>query len=162
MFRAQSQSIQTTSLALSTALTLALAASPAPAPAAAVGVLNVQVIGLRHDRGVVRVALFNSATSWDDTKGRHSGHALQTLAATIESGTARFSFTGLPYGTYALKAFHDEDRSGKLYTGMFGIPKVDVAFSNNVSIRRGAPSFAKASFQVNQPYTSLVLRAQRI
>lgn len=154
--------MRTTRLALSTGLALALATSPAPSHAADVGVLNVQVIGLRNDRGVLQVALFNSAASWGDDRSSGSSHALHTLAAPIESGTATFSFPGLPYGTYALKAFHDEDRSGKFYTGIFGIPKVDVVFSNNVPIRQGAPSFAQASFPVNQPYTSLVLRAQRI
>lgn len=148
-------------LPLITAVLIPISGCLPASQAADAGVLNVQVIGLRNDRGVLQVALFNSAASWDD-KGRTSGQALHTLAAPIESGTAKFSFTGLPYGTYALKAFHDEDRSGKFYTGMFGIPKVDVVFSNNVSIRQGAASFLKASFQVNKPYTSLVLRAQRI
>ena len=155
-------SIPTRSLALGAALTLALAATPAPSRTAEVGVLSVQVIGLRHDRGVLQVALFNSAATWDDNRKRSGGHALRTLSAPIASGTARFSFTGLPYGTYALKAFHDEDRIGRLRTGIFGIPKVDLAFSNNVSIRQGPPSFTRSSFQVNRPYTSLVLRAQRI
>ena len=156
-------SLRSASLAVGAALVLALApASAPPSQASDAGVLNVQVLGLRNDRGVLQVGLFNSATSWEDTQGHHGGHPLHLVAAPIESGTARFSFTGLPYGTYALRAFHDEDRSGRLYTGMFGIPKVDVVFSNNVPILQGAASFAQASFQVHQPYTSLVLRAQRI
>jgi len=161
-------SLLSASIAASSALTLCLAAAAQPSRAAEAGVVDVQVLGLRNDRGVLRVALFNSAAAWGDDRGlgrpgnSPGGHALRTLAAPIASGTAKFSFTGLPYGTYALKAFHDEDRSGRFYTGIFGIPKVEVVFSNNVPIRRGAASFAQASFPVNQPYTSLVLRAQRI
>ena len=101
------------SLAPGAALTLALAATPAPTVTTDVGVLSVQVIGLRHDRGMLQVALFHSAATWHTNRERSGGHTLHNLTAPMASGTARFSFTGVPYGTYALKAFHDEDRSGR-------------------------------------------------
>lgn len=144
----------------------AVLAIPYGAPPASLSggttVVNVQVIGLRNDQGVMKAALFNTASKWNADKQNNGSGALQRQESAISSGTASFNFSGVPYGTYALKGFHDEDRSGKFYTGMFGIPKVEVVFSNNVPIRGGAASFAKASFEVNQPYVSLVLRAQRI
>lgn len=145
-------------LSLGAALVVPLGSAPPPSHSADVGVLSGQVIGLRNDRGVLRVALFNSASAW----AAPGSAAVQTLEVPIQGGTATFRFSGLPYGTYALKGFQDEDRSGKLYTGLFGIPKVDVVFSNNVPIHQGPASFAKASLQVNQPYTHLVLQAQRL
>lgn len=125
-------------------------------------VLMVQIIGLRNDRGVIKAALYNSPASWNSDKGPDATGAVQLQEAPISGGKATLRFTGVPYGRYALRAFHDEDRSGKFYTGLFGIPRVDVIFSNDVPIWQGLAPFAKASFLVNTPLTSLVLRAQRI
>lgn len=150
------------SLALAVVAVAPLPASQPPSRSADAGTVTVQVIGLRNDRGVLKAALFNSASAWAADKANAGNGAVQRQDVPISSGTAKVTFSGLPYGTYALKAFHDEDRSGKFYTGMFGIPKVEVAFSNNVPMKQGPSSFAKASFAVNQPYTTLVLRAQRM
>lgn len=139
------------------------ALQPCPAVQAGdAGEVTVQIIGVRHDRGVIRAALYDSPASWDSNKGSGASIAVQLQEAPISGGKATLRFTGVPYGRYALRAFHDVDRSGKLPTGLFGIPKVDVVFSNDVPIWQGPPSFAKASFLVNTPLTSLVLRAQRI
>lgn len=149
-------------LALSAALLTPLSAAVPPSRSADAASLNVQVIGLRNDRGVLKLALFNSPAAWAADKSNTGGGAVQRQDVPIRSGNATVTFSGLPYGTYAVKAFHDEDRSGKFYTGMFGIPKVEVAFSNNVPMKQGPSSFAKASFKLSQPYTTLVLRAQRM
>lgn len=149
-------------LALAAALAGGLVADQRPLRSASSAVVSVQVIGLRNNNGVLKAALFNSAAAWSADKANTGAGALQRLDATINSGSATLSFAAIPYGTYAIKAFHDEDRSGKFYTGLFGIPKVEVAFSNNAPINKGQPSFEKASVQVNQPYTTLVLLAQRI
>ena len=149
-------------LALVAGLTLSLAADQKPLRSASAAVVNVQVLGLRNNNGVLKAALFNSAAAWSADKANTGAGALQRLDAPIRSGSATLSFAAVPYGTYAIKAFHDEDRSGKFYTGLFGIPKVEVAFSNNAPINKGQPSFDKASVQLNQPYMTLVLRAQRM
>jgi uncharacterized protein (DUF2141 family) len=148
-------------LTVSAVLAAPLAATP-KARSQSTATITVQVIGLRNDKGVFKAALFDSAAKWAADKGNTGGGAIQRKESPIVAGTAQFSFSGIPYGTYALKGFHDEDRSGKFYTGMFGIPKVEVAFSNNAPIHGGPASFSKASFQVNQPSTSIVLRAQKI
>lgn len=132
------------------------------AKAGETGVVTVQIIGLRNDQGVIKAALYDSAEAWSRDRGAGAAGAVQLQEAPISAGKATLRFSGVPYGRYALRAFHDEDRSGKFYTGLFGIPKVDVIFSNNVPIWQGLAPFAKASFPVNTPLTSLVLRAQRI
>lgn len=138
------------------------AAKQAPLRAAPTAVVTVQVIGLRNDRGVIKAALFSAADAWARDRANQGVGALQRQDAPIRSGVAQLSFSGLAYGSYAIKAFHDEDGSGKFYTGLFGIPKVEVAFSNNPPISKGPAPFQAARFTVNQPYTSLVLRAQRL
>lgn len=133
-----------------------------PAQAVEVSVVTVQILGLRNDRGVVKAALYDSPEAWSRDRGAGAAGAVQLQEAPIVAGKATLRFSGVPYGRYALRAFHDEDRSGRFYTGLFGIPKVDVIFSNDVPIWQGLAPFARASFQVRAPHTSLVLRAQRI
>lgn len=139
------------------------AMKPGPAAQAVdAGEVTVQINGVRNDRGVIRAALYDSPAGWNSDKGPGASAAVQLQDAPIRGGTATLRFTGVPYGRYALRAFHDEDRSGRFHTGLFGIPRVDVIFSNDVPIWQGPPSFAKASFPVKAPLTTLVLRAQRI
>ena len=52
----------------------------------------------------------------------------------------------LDFGTYAIAVIHDENSSKELETGIFGIPKEGVGFSNNPKIIFGPPSFKDASF----------------
>ena len=152
--------------ALIAALALGLAVPASgiqrPAQSSSTGQLAVQVIGLRNSNGVVRLALFDSASAWAGDRGQLGAGAVQKQQVPIRAGSAIATFATIPYGTYAVKAFHDEDRSGKFYTGLFGVPKVEVAFSNNVSISKGAASFKQAAFVLKQPYVNLVLRAQKI
>lgn len=157
----KSPSLLSAVLAASMVLTTAVATTP-QAQSGSTAVIMVQVFGLRNDKGSLKAALFDSAATWSADKKNSGAGAIQRQDAPIRMGSAQFSFSGIPYGTYAIKGFHDEDQSGKFYTGMFGIPKVEVVFSNNVPIKGGPASFSKASFQVNQPTVSLVLRAQKI
>src|SRR5262249_48714227 len=95
--------------------------------AAPQGNVTVHITGLRNSKGVVRIALFNSADSYTKSKGTegNAAGAFQKAAAPISAQQATYSFDSLPYGDYAVKMFHDEDNSGKFETGLFGIPKVE-------------------------------------
>jgi len=65
-------------------------------------------------------------------------------------GGARFEFSGLAAGNYAVSVVYDEDGNGKLNTGFLGIPSEPVGFSNNAKATFGPPSFDKASFAFPQ------------
>ena len=54
----------------------------------------------------------------------------------------------LPKGKYAVAIFQDENKNGKMDTGIFGIPKEPYAFSKNAKAIFSAPKFKKASFNV--------------
>jgi uncharacterized protein (DUF2141 family) len=55
-------------------------------------------------------------------------------------------FADLPYGSYGISAFHDENQDGKLNT-FLGVPREGVGFSNNPILRPGI-SFEVARFEV--------------
>ena len=73
---------------------------------------------------------------------------------------ARVTFEGVPFGTYALKVFHDENDNGKLDTNFVGMPKEAFGFSNDAMGRFGPPDFDAASFELGQPELLLEIRAQ--
>ena len=94
------------------------------------GVINVHLTGISNDKGVMRVALFSSPTTYNASGGAAETAFMKGIAA-IKDKQADYSFANVPAGTYAIKVFHDEDNSGKFYTNVFGIPKVQYGFSNN-------------------------------
>src|SRR5271169_4158927 len=58
--------------------------------------------------------------------------------------------------SYAVACFHDENRNGKLDTGLFGIPTEGWVVSNRATGGLGAPSFKDAKFSF--PGTATELR----
>jgi uncharacterized protein (DUF2141 family) len=55
-------------------------------------------------------------------------------------------FEPIPAGTYAVACFHDENKNGRLDTGLFGIPTEGTVVSNHAKGFMGPPSFGNARF----------------
>lgn len=106
-------------------------------------VLTVDVFGAKPNKGEVILSLFTSEENYlKDPE--------LTLTEALDSkGNATFTLPKLPSGTYSLSAVYDEDGNGKLNTGLMGIPKEFVGFSNNVKGLFGPPKFDKTSFEVS-------------
>jgi uncharacterized protein (DUF2141 family) len=84
------------------------------------------------------------ATS-DGFSGFDTKKAAAVQVAPAAGGGATLTFTGLKPGKYAVSAFHDADKDGKLKTNFIGIPKEPVGVSNNPG---GMPSFSKSQVAV--------------
>lgn len=106
------------------------------------GRLTVEVRGLRSDSGQVILAIFDAADGYplDLNKAR----LLRRVP--VSGGAATVSFDGLPFGTYAAAAIHDENGNNTLDTSWIGLPKEGVASSNNAHGRFGPPAFEDAAF----------------
>ena len=109
--------------------------------------LTVVVTGLGSDLGRVDFALVT------DEKGLKDDDERPFMGGTskIANGRSSYTFKNVPYGTYAVKVFHDENESGKLEKGIFGIPKEEYGFSNIPASKKGRPPFSKASFEIREP-----------
>jgi len=126
-------------VAAATAL-LAPGASSADPPATAV--LKVRISGLRSDGGQVGCTLYNSAKGFPTD----ASAALQRRWCPIEKGASTCAFDPIPAGIYAVACIHDENKNGKLDTGLFGIPTEGTVVSNHAKGFMGPPSFEKARF----------------
>ena len=106
------------------------------------GDILVIVKGLRNNKGDVKIGLFDSKQSYDGKEEKFKGAILG-----INNKTAKWRLSGIPFGEYAIKAFHDEDGDDRIDTNFFGMPTERYGFSNNARGMFGPPSFDKAKFQ---------------
>lgn len=106
--------------------------------------LKVNFTGLKHDRGLIQVLLFNTEEGFPNEPAR----AVRQFQVPIVGGKAELKVKNLPIGKYALSTFHDHDGDGVFRTGAFGIPKDPYGFSNDARGVFGPPSFEKAMIQL--------------
>ena len=119
------------------------------------GTLVIMINGSENDNGKMTVALCNSAENFSDSDSAFRGEK-----ADIKSGVTMINFNSIPFGEYAIKAYHDEDSNGELNTNFLGIPSESYGFSNNARGSFGPPSWDQAKFVFNQPVDSVFFRVE--
>lgn len=118
------------------------------------GSLTITYENLESSNGNVMVKLYDSTSpEFPDTK---SAIAIKTVK--VQNKQAEVKFENLPYGKYAFSTFHDENENGKMDTNRLYFPKEGYAFSNNLKIVFGPPSFEKASFTLNSKAKPILIR----
>lgn len=105
--------------------------------------LTVTITGLKSSTGVVLVGLYNS-------DGTFLKKAYKGVTSDIKANAATVTFLAIPKGEYAISAYHDKNKNGKLDTNFIGIPKEDYASSNNAKGVMGPPKYADAKFTLNK------------
>ena len=101
-------------------------------------------------------ALLESAAQYD--AGDSSFRSNETVP--IHDSKASVTFEQIPYGTYAIKIFHDENSNGELDTNFVGFPKESFGFSNDAMGKFGPPTFEQAKFEIAQPKLELTIHAK--
>jgi len=105
--------------------------------------LQVELSGLRNNKGHVLVSLFKSDEGFPDDPSK----AVQKLKVAVDGSKATAKFDAVPSGVYAVAVLHDENDDLKMDKNFVGIPKEGFGFSNNVMRLTGPPSFKEASFE---------------
>ena len=109
------------------------------------GEIILKIGRLRSQKGGVGIAVFGDRDSFP-RKGDKA--VLSKYAELPESGALEVRLGPLPYGTYAIAIFHDEDGDKKMGTFM-GLPKEGYGFSNDAAVLFGPPSFSSAKFSLD-------------
>jgi uncharacterized protein (DUF2141 family) len=112
-----------------------------PASARATDV-SVTIHGIRNDHGQILVAICPRAEFLQP-------QCHWQAAAHAKAGDVQLTVTGVPPGTYAAQAFHDEDSNFKLERSFLGLPKEGMGFSHDAPMRFGPPGFDAAAFAVS-------------
>jgi uncharacterized protein (DUF2141 family) len=139
-------------MAVAAAVLLAILPSSADAPAT--GGLTVKITSLRSNNGQVGCMIYSSAKGFP----KDSSAALQRRWCPITNAASTCAFDPIPAGTYAVACFHDENKNGKLDTGLLGIPTEGTVASNHAKGFMGPPSFDNAKFSFAAVATTLDLR----
>ena len=105
-------------------------------------IVNVDIAGLRNDKGQVVCALYSSADGFP----KDGKKAVARVDSRISNNRAACEFSDIAQGTYAVSVFHDEDSNGKLDTNFMGIPREGVGASNGAKGHFGPPKFGSAAF----------------
>ena len=105
--------------------------------------LTVKISGLKSNTGAVLVGLYNS-------EGTFLKKAYKGVTSDIKSNEATVTFSNIPKGDYAISAYHDKNKNGKLDTNFIGIPKEDYASSNNAKGVMGPPKYEDAKFDLKK------------
>ena len=107
--------------------------------------LHVIVSGLRSNSGNVHIALYDDPETFPDPEGM-----TRDVEVSISERTARYTFNTLDHKDYAIAVYHDVNDNNSFDQGFLGIPLEDYAFSNNVGVFLGPPSFSDAAFNLSE------------
>jgi uncharacterized protein (DUF2141 family) len=116
--------------------------------------LTIKVEGLRNQKGQLCVSLFGDSHGFP-TK---SHLAIETKSVEITGIPSQVIFDNLEPGNYAVAILHDENGDGQLNCNFLGIPTEGFGFSQNPTIRVGAPKFAESTFIVASPKTNIQVK----
>lgn len=119
------------------------------------GQLTVIIVGLENDEGQVKVALCDSNDNFSS-----DGDPFKGLSAKIKDTRAECTFTGIPYGIYAIKIYHDENGNSELDKNFMGIPKERYGFSNNARGKFGPATWDDAQFTFNAKGMSIEITVE--
>jgi uncharacterized protein (DUF2141 family) len=111
------------------------------------GTIVVNLRGFANDDGQALLALYDKAEAFP----RRSEEAIRRVRVPVKGKKARLQLTDLPYKSYAISVFHDENGNGKLDTNLIGIPTERLGASNNARAKFGPPSWQDAHFPLDQP-----------
>lgn len=129
---------------------------PAAQQPAAEGVLVVNLSGMKSDNGSLVYAMWSGPEGWLETNTVREG------SVPVVNGTSEIRFEGLPYGEYAISAYHDRNGNNKLDTGLFGIPKEPLGTSNDAKVRFGPPRYDDAVFMLDQPELRIQIPVRKL
>ena len=142
-------------LLLALPLTSACAQDAASDSTGGAGTLTVVLQGFESDEGAAVVRLDSSEATFIQGED-----FFQVARAEIEGGEAEVTFADVPYGPYALSAFHDQNENEELDTGAFGIPLEAYGFSNDARGQFGPPSYTDSAFQFTPDSTTVTITVQ--
>jgi len=131
-----------------------LIANTSLAASESTGNLIVNISGFPSSDGFAMVALNNSEESY---KGGENEAIAKTKTLVVDQ-KAQVIFTNLPYGSYGVSIYHDENSNGEMDKNMMGIPKEAYGFSNNAKGFFGKPDYKDVKFDLNSAEMQIVIK----
>lgn len=117
---------------------------------AGAGNIDLVIEGFKSNDGVAKIFLYDLGKQ-PQVEGKDTGSFING-ESTLYGEKIYYQFSEVPFGEYAVKVYHDENRNEKLDADPEGVPKESLGFSENVqsSIGRANIESAKFSFHTTQ------------
>lgn len=115
--------------------------------------LTIQIKGLRNENGKVYVNLWSSNEGFPNKEAK----AFRRATVVIHGSTAMVDFADVPFGTYAVSSYHDENGNGRFDTRFPGIPTEGYGISNGDRGKLGPPPYEPAQFMVRELEQTVVV-----
>lgn len=113
---------------------------------------TVRIVGLKNDSGVVRISLYNSASTY---KSQSKAQSFRVGVVPVHNHQAIWKISNIPAGDYALLFYHDDDNSNQFKKNFLGIPTVGYGYSGNSRSKTSLPSFDNAKFTFDASHKSV-------
>ncbi len=140
-------------IAAMTLLSFAFAPRPCSAQASAqTGSITVNATEIEEVKGNINFLIYKTDKGFPKEKDK----AYKVGKVSDYKTKASYTFTDIPYGTYAITFFKDENGNGKLDDNFIGFPKEPVGEFNMTSM--GKPSFKKCKFKLNENAKEMTLK----
>lgn len=136
-------------------MAFSVSGSDAQKHAQQIGQLKLLIVGLENDEGKVKIGLFDSKDSYSE-----EGESFRGTSVVIKDRKAECTFERIPYGTYAIKLYHDKNGNGELDTNFMGVPKEKYGFSNNARGMLGPATWDDAKFVFNIKSMSMEINVE--
>lgn len=96
--------------------------------------------------GTVYLTLYNKDEGYpvDSTK------AFAKNMKKVTAVTEKVVFKDIPFGTYAVSVWHDQNDNQKMEQSLIGIPKEGMGVSNDAKGKMGPPKFKDAKFVIDK------------
>lgn len=109
------------------------------------GDLTIILTGFRNNNGFARMSVANSKQGYIDEKKAYCG-----IKSRLTNKRVEVVLKNIPYGEYAISAFHDESGTGQIRKNIYGIPLEAYGFSNNMRGKLSPPDYEKVRFLLNK------------
>ncbi len=140
-------------IAAMTFFSFAFAPRPCSAQASAqTGNITVNVTEIEKVEGNIYFLIYKTDEGFPKEKDK----AFKVGKVSDYGTKASYTFENIPYGTYAIAFFQDENGNGKLDDNFIGIPNEPVGASNMTSM--GKPSFKKCKFEFKENNKNMTLQ----
>lgn len=115
------------------------------------GKIVLKVKGTDVDsKGQLMVALHNTKKTFLKKTAPYRRAILPISGEQVE-----YTFEDIPFGTYSIAVFQDDNKNMDLDLGKMFKPKEKYGFSNNARGKFGPPGFDKTTFELNNPNLEL-------
>lgn len=116
--------------------------------------VTITVTDIHNATGKVEIGLWASKDGFP----KDGDKTFRKIRLDIVNGTVSTTFEGVPFGTYAIAVYHDENNNGKMDSRWPGIPTEGTGVSNNVKSRFSAPSFNECKFSLHEPEKTVQIK----